>query len=78
VTITQWACGHGFKPSVVLSLLSGRTKGRRGEAYRAAVALGLRRGPRPGEIDPLRDQTAQPSKGPAAPQPKQQEEEAMT
>jgi len=41
VTITEWAKAHGFKPAVVASLLAGRTQGKWGEAYGAAVALGL-------------------------------------
>jgi gp16 family phage-associated protein len=42
LTVTQWAHDHGFPPSVVYALLSGRTRGRRGHAHRAAVALGLK------------------------------------
>jgi gp16 family phage-associated protein len=41
-TVTQWAQDHGFPASVVYALLSGRTRGRRGKAHRAAVALGLK------------------------------------
>ncbi len=41
-TVTQWAEDHGFSASVVYALLSGRTRGRRGDAHRAAVALGLK------------------------------------
>ena len=44
VTVTGWAAANGFAPSVVYALLQGRTKGRRGEAHRAAVALGLKHG----------------------------------
>lgn len=40
--VTSWAQANGFAPSVVYALLAGRTKGRRGEAHRAAVALGLK------------------------------------
>ena len=42
--ITQWARAHGFRPEVVYALLAGRTVGRRGQAHRAAIALGLKRG----------------------------------
>jgi gp16 family phage-associated protein len=42
-TVTSWAQENGFEPSVVYALLQGRTKGRRGEAHRAAVALGIKR-----------------------------------
>lgn len=41
-TVAEWAASHGFQPEVVYSLLAGRTKGRRGQAHRAAVALGLK------------------------------------
>lgn len=41
-TVTQWSRDHGFRPEVVYSLLAGRTRGRRGDAHRAAVALGLK------------------------------------
>lgn len=53
VTITQWARSHGFKPAVVAALLSGRTQGNWGEAYGAAVALGLRPAPLDNEMHPL-------------------------
>ena len=41
-TVTQWAQDHGFSASVVYALLSGRARGRRGNAHRAAVALGIK------------------------------------
>jgi gp16 family phage-associated protein len=41
-TVAGWAKAHGFQPAVVYALLSGRTRGRRGEAHRAAVELGLK------------------------------------
>ncbi len=41
-TVTQWAHDNGFPVSVVYALLSGRTRGRRGVAHQAAVALGLK------------------------------------
>lgn len=53
VPVTAWARAHGFDPAVVFSLLSGRTRGRWGQAYEAAVALGLRSPPRQGEPDPI-------------------------
>ena len=56
VTVTQWAQAHGFAPAVVYSVLAGRCRGRRGQAYRAAVALGLRMGAQPGEPSPLSTQ----------------------
>jgi gp16 family phage-associated protein len=53
VTITAWARSHGFKPAVVAALLSGRTQGNWGEAYDAAIALGLRPAPMLNEMHPL-------------------------
>src|SRR5262245_16177633 len=61
VTISDWARAHGFKPSVACALLSGRTRGRWGAAYRAAVVLGLRSSPQPGDASPLQRQ------GPSSP-----------
>ena len=42
--VTEWAKAHGFRPEAVYALLAGRTVGRRGQAHRAAIALGLKRG----------------------------------
>jgi gp16 family phage-associated protein len=53
VTVTEWANAHGFEPETVFSLLNGRTRGTRGTAYRAAVALGLRSTPSAHEQHPL-------------------------
>ena len=53
VTVSAWARAHGFEPSVVFALLNGRTRGRWGKAYEAAVALGLRPRPDQGERCPL-------------------------
>lgn len=53
VTISEWARCHGFKPSVVASLLAGRSQGNWGEAHEAAIALGLRSPPAPDEEHPL-------------------------
>ena len=53
VTVSQWARAHGYEPSVVLALLNGRTRGRWGQAFDAAVALGLRPRPDVDEADPL-------------------------
>ncbi len=44
MTITEWARQHGLKEQTVKDLLLGRIKGRYGEAHRAAVMLGLKRG----------------------------------
>ena len=40
--VTAWARAHGFAPAVVYALLNGRTRGFRGTAHHAAVALGLK------------------------------------
>lgn len=40
--VAHWAVEHGFEPAVVYSLLNGRTRGHRGKAHHAAVALGLK------------------------------------
>ncbi len=42
VNITQWAMKRNFPPQVVLDLLHGRSKGVRGDSYRAAIALGIK------------------------------------
>lgn len=44
VSVSDWACAQGLNPAIVYALLSGRVRGRRGQAHRAAVALGLKRG----------------------------------
>ena len=42
VSVSEWADHHGFRRESVYAVLSGRSKGRRGEAHRIAVALGLK------------------------------------
>lgn len=42
LSFAQWADEHGFRKANVYSVLSGRTKGRRGEAHKIALALGLK------------------------------------
>ncbi|WP_199742106.1 hypothetical protein [Vulcaniibacterium tengchongense] len=44
ISIRGWARANGVKASAVYHLLSGKNKGRRGEAHRAAVLLGLKSG----------------------------------
>ena len=53
--VNAWARAHGFPPAVVYALLAGRTRGRRGAAHHAAVALGLKAGARD-EISALRSE----------------------
>lgn len=43
ITISEWARLHEFQPDLVYGVLSGRLRGRRGQAHRIAVALGLKR-----------------------------------
>lgn len=43
--VNEWARQHGFEPAAIYALLSGRTRGIRGQAHQAAVALGLKSGP---------------------------------
>lgn len=42
ISISEWARSRGFSREVVYALLAGRTRGTRGEAHHAAVALGLK------------------------------------
>lgn len=45
MTVADFARRHGFRnPGIVYQVLSGEKKGRRGEAHRAAVLLGLKQG----------------------------------
>lgn len=43
-TIRAWAREHGISDRIVYELLRGRFKGRRGQAHKAAVLLGLKDG----------------------------------
>ncbi len=42
LTVVEWARAHQFDVHLVYGVLSGRTKARRGESHRIAVALGLK------------------------------------
>ncbi len=44
--ITEWSRERGLDYGIVHHTLMGRTKGLRGEAFRVAVALGLRKPPK--------------------------------
>jgi gp16 family phage-associated protein len=44
ISIREWASAHGFSYEVAKSVLSGRIAGKRGEAHRIALALGLKTG----------------------------------
>jgi gp16 family phage-associated protein len=43
-SVRSWAIANGLPPSVVHSLLKGRTTGRIGVSHKAAVLLGLKNG----------------------------------
>lgn len=45
LSVTEWAQARGFRREHVYAVLAGRTKGRRGESHRIAVALGIKPGP---------------------------------
>lgn len=42
LSISEWAHSAGFRRENVYAVLTGRSKGRRGEAHRIAAALGLK------------------------------------
>ena len=44
ISIAQWAVANSLSTFLVYELLSGRKKGNRGQAHRAAVLLGLKEG----------------------------------
>lgn len=44
VSIAEFARTHSLNKNLVSDLLNGRKKGRRGEAHRAAVLLGIKEG----------------------------------
>ncbi|MGH8078047.1 MAG: DNA-binding protein [Lysobacter sp.] len=44
ISLADFARDHGLNVGIVYQLLSGKKKGRRGHAHRAAVLLGLKEG----------------------------------
>ncbi|HGM5039139.1 DNA-binding protein [Stenotrophomonas maltophilia] len=44
ISIADFARTHGLKPRAIYVVLRGLNVGRRGEAHRAAVALGMKEG----------------------------------
>lgn len=44
ITVRAWSRANGVSEAIVHGLLSGRRKGRYGQAHRAAVLLGLKAG----------------------------------
>ena len=53
LSIAEWAASNGFSKTAVYAALSGRTRGRRGEAHAVALALGLKAPPKPGLAGPV-------------------------
>ncbi|MDD5394589.1 MAG: hypothetical protein PHE17_16360 [Thiothrix sp.] len=47
ISIVGWCRKYGFSRNVVNSLLHGGMPGTRGQAYLAAIALGLKAAPQP-------------------------------
>ncbi|GAB1388967.1 hypothetical protein MASR1M6_11480 [Rubrivivax sp.] len=58
IPVAEWCRAHGIDRNVVVDLLRGRTQGLRGEAHRAAVALGLKAGV---VVDPRRFKVPPPA-----------------
>ncbi|WP_407316404.1 DNA-binding protein [Pseudomonas sp. nanlin1] len=52
-SVQQFAREHGVDPATTYQLLSGRKKGKRGEAHRIAVLLGMKLGVDACELDSL-------------------------
>ncbi|MNH00460.1 hypothetical protein D3C79_596520 [compost metagenome] len=44
ISIAEFSRRHGLNKNLVSDLLNGRLQGRRGEAHRAAVLLGIKDG----------------------------------
>ncbi len=55
VSVSEWSRLHGFAPATVYAVLSGRCTGRRGQAHRVAVALGIKVAADSSEPSPLGD-----------------------
>jgi gp16 family phage-associated protein len=43
-SVVSWAKEHGFTPSLVYMVLSGRRRALRGQSHRIAVGLGIKTG----------------------------------
>lgn len=43
ISVSAWADANGFSRTLTYQVLHGRIVGKRGESFRIAVALGLRR-----------------------------------
>lgn len=51
ISIAKWAAANELSPLIAYQVLSGRHKGTRGEAHRAAVLLGIKDGEVVGPAD---------------------------
>ncbi|EMB2831416.1 TPA: DNA-binding protein [Stenotrophomonas maltophilia] len=49
ISISEWSRSHGFNRHTVVDLLRGKRKGNFGEAHLAAIALGMKAGPKDGQ-----------------------------
>lgn len=72
VSISEWARENGFAAGLVYAVLNGRRKCLRGQSYRIAVALGLKRG-EPLDIRALNARLAAPTLPTGQPKPMAQE-----
>ena len=63
ISIAEFSRTHALNKNLVSDLLNGRKKGRRGEAHRAAVLLGIKQGEIPATAAPHYDRTAQGETG---------------
>ncbi|MDO8908894.1 MAG: DNA-binding protein [Pseudohongiella sp.] len=50
-SIAEFARDHSLDEPTVYQILAGRKKGRRGEAHRAAVLLGIKAGTEPAALE---------------------------
>ncbi len=44
VNVSKWARNHGLTRQAVFDVISGKTKGKRGDSHKAAVLLGIKDG----------------------------------
>lgn len=51
INVSQWAREHGLSRQSVFAALNGKTKGKRGDAHKAAVLLGIKDGVIDGQDD---------------------------
>jgi len=55
IVTSDWARQNGFSPELVYGVLTGRLRGRRGQAHEIAVALGVKAAPPSDAPDGLPD-----------------------